>query len=141
MEIENKLYNEIKDYCKLNDLKIGDFINGLLRKAFNIEKYGEKPPFFAPTTPVSEEHVAKIVDKVKTDMEEIVKKEELVEKVSELSEDIVHTLNDYIEKNNIEIVGAENPKVFDKPAEITENAIWDDSEKFEENKPIKRKLK
>lgn len=45
MEIEKKLYSEIKNYCAINNLKIGDFINKLLRKAFNIEKYGNKPPF------------------------------------------------------------------------------------------------
>ena len=43
MEIDKKLYKDIKSYCELNNLKVSDFINGLLRKAFNIEKYGEKP--------------------------------------------------------------------------------------------------
>lgn len=43
VEIENKLYSEIKEYCKLNGLVIKDFINKLLKKAFTIEKYGEKP--------------------------------------------------------------------------------------------------
>lgn len=43
VEIENKLYSEIKEYCKLNGLVIKDFINKLLKKAFTVEKYGEKP--------------------------------------------------------------------------------------------------
>lgn len=43
--IDKTLYQEIKEYCKLNNLKVKDFINTLLRKAFTIEKYGEKPPF------------------------------------------------------------------------------------------------
>jgi hypothetical protein len=43
LEIDKKLYNDIKEYCKLNGLKVGVFINNLLRKAFNIEKYGNTP--------------------------------------------------------------------------------------------------
>lgn len=43
MEIEKKLHDEIKQYCKLNNLKISEFINSLLKKAFMIEKYGETP--------------------------------------------------------------------------------------------------
>lgn len=43
VEIDRKLYNDIKLYCKTNDLVIKDFINKLLRKAFTIEKYGERP--------------------------------------------------------------------------------------------------
>jgi hypothetical protein len=41
--IETKLHNEIKEYCKLNNLKINVFINELLKKAFMREKYGEAP--------------------------------------------------------------------------------------------------
>ena len=43
VEIDKKLYQEIKDYCKLNDLVIKDFVNKLLRKALTVEKYGDKP--------------------------------------------------------------------------------------------------
>lgn len=43
VEIEQKLYNDIKNYCKLNGLVIKDFINKLLKKAFTVEKYGETP--------------------------------------------------------------------------------------------------
>lgn len=43
VEIDKRLYQEIKDYCKLNNLVIKDFVSKLLRKAFTIEKYGEKP--------------------------------------------------------------------------------------------------
>lgn len=41
--IETKLHNEIKEYCKLNNLKTNIFINELLKKAFMREKYGEAP--------------------------------------------------------------------------------------------------
>lgn len=43
VEIDKKLYQEIKDYCKLNDLVIKDFVNKLLKKALTVEKYGDKP--------------------------------------------------------------------------------------------------
>lgn len=43
VEIEKKLYSDIKEYCKINGLVIKDFINSLLKKAFTIEKYGETP--------------------------------------------------------------------------------------------------
>ena len=43
MEIDKKLNNDITAYCKENGLNKKDFINKLLKKAFNIEKYGEKP--------------------------------------------------------------------------------------------------
>lgn len=43
VEIDTKLYNDIKLYCKANNLVIKDFINKLLKKAFTVEKYGDKP--------------------------------------------------------------------------------------------------
>ena len=46
MEVDKKLYEEIKEYCSLNGLKPRDFTNSLLKKAFMEEKYGKAPPFF-----------------------------------------------------------------------------------------------
>lgn len=43
VQIENELYNDIKEYCKLNKLKIGSFINEILKKSFLVEKYGDTP--------------------------------------------------------------------------------------------------
>ena len=43
MEIDKKLYEEIKEYCDLNGIKAKDYVNGLLRKAFMQDKYGERP--------------------------------------------------------------------------------------------------
>jgi len=43
MEVDKKLYNEIKEYCVLNGLKPKEYINDLLRKAFTEDKYGTKP--------------------------------------------------------------------------------------------------
>lgn len=43
MEIDKKLYGEIKEYCKLNDLKPSEYVNALLKKAFMEDKYGTAP--------------------------------------------------------------------------------------------------
>lgn len=43
VDIDKKLYNEIKEYCKINNLRIGVFINEILKKGFYIEKYGMAP--------------------------------------------------------------------------------------------------
>lgn len=43
MQVDEKLYAEIKQYCELNGLKIKSFISDLLRNAFNREKFGDRP--------------------------------------------------------------------------------------------------
>jgi hypothetical protein len=43
MQIDKKLYEEINDFCKINDLKTRDFIHNLLQEAFMKEKYGTSP--------------------------------------------------------------------------------------------------
>ena len=57
MTIEDSLYNDVKAYCDLNEIKdVDGFINGLLKKAFIIEKYGAAPPITVkPELPVKEE--------------------------------------------------------------------------------------
>ncbi len=40
---DERLYSEIVEYCKENDLKIGDFCTKLLFGAFAVEKYGDTP--------------------------------------------------------------------------------------------------
>lgn len=67
VEIEKKLYSDIKEYCKINGLVIKDFINSLLKKAFTIEKYGDKP--FSIESVPQEKRSSKLeqkgVDKIK----------------------------------------------------------------------------
>ena len=46
VNIEDKLYEDIREYCKLNKLTISVFVNDLLKKNFMVEKYDEAPPFF-----------------------------------------------------------------------------------------------
>lgn len=68
MEIDKKLYNEIKDYCVLNNLKPRDYIHGLLKKAFMEDKYGKMPPIFTPKqVKKNDEAFADFVDKVGPD--------------------------------------------------------------------------
>ena len=40
---DSELYNSIAEYCKLNDLKINQFICEMLKKQFTIEQYGDIP--------------------------------------------------------------------------------------------------
>lgn len=44
--IEDTLYEEIKEFCSLNELKPQEYVGELLKKAFLVDKYGEAPPFF-----------------------------------------------------------------------------------------------
>ena len=42
MEINNKLYSEIKNYCKINDIiDVEKYINNLLKQAFTKDKYSD----------------------------------------------------------------------------------------------------
>lgn len=41
--INENLYHDIKEYCQINDLKFGDFVDDLIRKSFMVEKYGDAP--------------------------------------------------------------------------------------------------
>lgn len=42
-KIDDKLYQDIKQFCILNRIKVNSFINELLKNAFNREKYGDTP--------------------------------------------------------------------------------------------------
>lgn len=50
MQIDKQLYDEIHEYCKLNELKTRDFIHKILREAFNKEKFGDSPFAFNKKT-------------------------------------------------------------------------------------------
>lgn len=43
MEVDKKLYEEIKEYCKLNGIKPSEYVNSLLKEAFMKDKYGIAP--------------------------------------------------------------------------------------------------
>lgn len=46
MGIDKNLKRDIENYCILNGLNVDIFINKLLKKAFLVEKYGDKPNIF-----------------------------------------------------------------------------------------------
>lgn len=50
MQIDKQIYDEINEYCKLNNLKTRDFIHKLLKEAFLKEKYGDSPFAFNKKT-------------------------------------------------------------------------------------------
>ena len=43
IEISDKTYGELKEYCKLNGIKIGQYADKLLYEQLMIEKYGDTP--------------------------------------------------------------------------------------------------
>ena len=46
VNINEDLYKDIREYCKLNKMTVSVFINDLLKKGFMVEKYDDAPPFF-----------------------------------------------------------------------------------------------
>ena len=43
VEINDRLYKDIKGYCDLNNLNIVEFINKVLKSGYMLEKYGDRP--------------------------------------------------------------------------------------------------
>lgn len=43
IEIDKKLHKEIKEYCRLNNLVMKEYVNSLLKKAFTTDKFGDTP--------------------------------------------------------------------------------------------------
>ena len=46
MVIDYKLTKEISAYCSLNGLDEQAYVNALLKKAFMVDKYGDRPPLY-----------------------------------------------------------------------------------------------
>ena len=152
VEIENKLYSEIKEYCKLNGLVIKDFINKLLKKAFTVEKYGDKP-FSIESVPQkkSSKLEQEAVDKIKDIIENQVS---VPPKIMEVVDE--HFFEMLVDSSNNEIkpvlpMDYETPKavmVTSEPKgeyynEITMDAVNEavrEIQKHTEKKSKKRKL-
>lgn len=43
IRIDEDVYDEISEYCKLNGLNVSSFCNGILKNAIKVEKYGDIP--------------------------------------------------------------------------------------------------
>lgn len=57
---DSELYQQIVEYCKLNELKIGAFITEMVRKQFMIEQYGDVPFTTYETNIIRSEPVSSI---------------------------------------------------------------------------------
>lgn len=64
IELDKKLHKDIKEYCQLNGLVMKDFVNKLLKKAFMVEKYGERPFAEPKMSNLEKEAIEKIKDMV-----------------------------------------------------------------------------
>lgn len=86
MDIPDNLYNEIKEYCRLNDISgIDEFIQKMVKQGFNIEKYGTSPFNTTKEPEVIEKEVIKEVEKIVEKIVEVtvevpVEVEKIVEK-------------------------------------------------------------
>ena len=43
MEIDKKLLDDIRSYCNLNGVKLGEYVNATIKRAFMEDKYGDAP--------------------------------------------------------------------------------------------------
>lgn len=91
MEIDKKLERDITEYCKVNGLNKKEFVNQLLRKAFTVEKYGEKP-FYAV------ENKEKVANDNKTEKKKIEEIKPII--VKEENEPKLEIIKDKINKDN-----------------------------------------
>ena len=132
IELDKKLHKDIKEYCQLNGLVMKDFVNKLLKKAFMVEKYGERP-FAEPTmSNLEEEAIEKIKDMVENQFGIPVEIAEAMEEV-----DFFELLGD--EKNEAQTIEPVETVVDISKKEVPNNFYgtlqYDESweEKFEEN--------
>lgn len=122
MQIDKHLYDEINEYCKLNELKTRDFIHKILREAFNKEKFGESPFAFNKKT------------------ENIVKETEPTIEIKEEKDDIPKNNNiklDLVMKVFNETLGSKISPV--KPIPLPEQVKQVETKKEENTKPKKKR--
>lgn len=81
IELDKKLHKDIKEYCQLNGLVMKDFVNKLLKKAFTIEKYGDKPFAEPKMSKLEEEAIEKIKDMVESQVDLPIEIAEAMEEV------------------------------------------------------------
>jgi len=84
MELPKNLKDEIWDYCRANDITdIDEFIVGLVKTAFTIEKYGYSPEGGDVAKPIIKEVVKEVIKEVPV---EVIKEIE-VEKIIRVTDD------------------------------------------------------
>lgn len=96
IQISSELYDEIKEFCNLNELKLNKFIQELLKGAFMKEKYGESPFTKWVESPVPEELPYNDIEEKNNEyIEQIAEtialpiKEEITSSVSAISQNVI----------------------------------------------------
>lgn len=117
IRISNDLYNEIKDYCTINNLKINVFVNDLLEKSLKREIYGDVPAIFTVNTKVEK-------------VEKVEKAEVTSEKIKNVKKTVTEETNTTEAKTEIHV---------EKNDVNEEKEILINTPKIE--KPTKRRLK
>lgn len=97
IELDKKLHKDIKEYCQLNGLVMKDFVNKLLKKAFMVEKYGDKPFAEPKMSNLEKEAIEKIKDIVEGQVDLPIEIAEAMEEV-----DFFELLGD--EKNEVQAI-------------------------------------
>lgn len=112
VQIEDELYNNIKDYCKLNNLKITSYVNELLKKEHMISLYGESPfdNFQKKITNNIEEIPEPIQEVINEHFDELIFDKE--EPKEEIIEPVVEPIIEEKPKEENTVIG---PKVAVKP--------------------------
>lgn len=85
--IDETLYDEISEYCKLNKITIKDFSEKALKEALMLEKYGDAPFFNKPFVKINPDYIVgvdaasgedkTVVTTIDTKEKKIVKVEEI----------------------------------------------------------------
>lgn len=123
IQIDDILYKEITEYCKLNNEKINDFCQRILKKQLLIEKYGDTP--FGNTI-----HEMELPPVVPSDAKDIIKPQ-----INNMVEEYTKTINAKIIKQIVEppIDTVQMPYELDEVTEtITTNGNI--SEKYKDKK-------
>ena len=111
MQIDKQIYDEINEYCKLNNLKTRDFIHKLLKEAFLKEKYGDTPFAFnkkALETATYKENNNKTQIDTVLNNENITQNTEEKVKIEELIPVEVEPVNKVVENKPTPIIQIEN---------------------------------
>lgn len=137
VSIDDSLYQDIKEYCQLNNLKINIFVGEMLHKQFMIEKYGDAP--FANFRKKIEENTVEIEPEIQRviadnffemlDGENEIESEEIPDTSACLPKEQVNEIE--MDKPDGKLVYVE-PKIIEQQKENVVKNI---------EKPIKRRLK
>ena len=78
--LEKKLLKELTAYCELNGLDLKKYVNKLLKSAFTLDKYGDRPFSNSEEKPKSKQTRAKAKETVKIESNDMVETENTHEK-------------------------------------------------------------